>query len=370
MSEITQILGCMGPLTSSLLCLSLLLAYRFSPFREAPEKNKLLAIMAWYYVAMSLNWLDPLLYHYFPKIYLWETILYSFSLLFSQVAFFHIVYLLTEMEGKRRFPMIHYVVPALLGTAFMVWTLATPYETRLAAILFPEEARSGWNYSLISEYRLKFRGIYTLFYVSLCVKRILRYRKAVVEYSADRERSSVRWLFILIFLSLSLVPLPLSSFFFSNQTMGSTFIPLFSESVYFVQYAILCYNMLIGNYVIIKPEKRGKEKSRRLEKGGFETYMRKEKPYLNPKLKITDLTLPLITNRTYLSAFINKEYGMNFSRYINLLRIQELERLQGDTENNRLSQVELVLKAGFSTYQGYRKFITSERKLNKRPFMR
>jgi len=38
----------------------------------------------------------------------------------------------------------------------------------------------------------------------------------------------------------------------------------------------------------------------------------------------------LFSNRTYISAFINREYGMNFNRFINNYRLKEIERLQSE----------------------------------------
>ncbi|MEI3096093.1 MAG: hypothetical protein V8T33_07025 [Parabacteroides distasonis] len=45
-------------------------------------------------------------------------------------------------------------------------------------------------------------------------------------------------------------------------------------------------------------------------------------------MRITDLAAGLSTNRSYLSAFINKEYGMNFCRLINRCRLMALDRLR------------------------------------------
>ena len=94
----------------------------------------------------------------------------------------------------------------------------------------------------------------------------------------------------------------------------------------------------------------------------FERYMRTKKPYLNPGLRITDLLEPLGTNRTYLSAFINAQYGMNFSRYINNLRLKELERRRKLPENVHLEGVELVELVGFRTYRNYLHFKHTEDK--------
>ena len=132
-----------------------------------------------------------------------------------------------------------------------------------------------------------------------------------------------------------------------------------------VKHSALCYNMLIGNYVVISPEKRDHEKSTRPSKIVFETYIRKEKPYLNPELKITDLTLPLATNRSYLSGFINKEYGMNFNCYINSLRLNELERLRRVHRNDGTSDTDLIYMAGFSSSHGYRRFLKTRSTVEK-----
>lgn len=59
------------------------------------------------------------------------------------------------------------------------------------------------------------------------------------------------------------------------------------------------------------------------------------------------------TNRCYLSAFINREYGMNFSRFVNRCRFSELDRLRIAPENADKNNMELVLMAGFSGYRNY-----------------
>lgn len=373
MNEILRILEYMAPLTISLLCLFLLAGYYYFPPRNAVTDKKLLQVMMLYYGAMVVNWISPLLYIYAPEFYVYETVFYFFCLLITQVTFYHLVYLLTGTGGKNDFPAIHYAVAGVLGLFFTVWSLTVPYEVRLALVTSGGEMQAGYEaYSFLSTYRIELRGLYTLFYVVLGFRRFRRYRKTVGEYSADNQRSLLRWLYLLILLSLSFVPMPLGALFFSAQGLFYSIVPMVSVPVYVIQYILLCYNILVGNYVIISPEKEKQATKTpcRLDKKHFETYLRTEKPWLNPKLKITDLTLPLITNRTYLSTFINKEYGMNFSRYINTLRLEELERLRTDSRYDRLSEIDLILSAGFSSYYSFRNFLVSEQKLKKRPFIK
>ena len=97
----------------------------------------------------------------------------------------------------------------------------------------------------------------------------------------------------------------------------------------FVVYLIICYNLITYNYEVIEPEtEEGEGKSpTTLDRERFERYLRENKPHLNPKACITNLAAGLNSNRTDISCFINQEYGMSFSRFINSLRLKELERL-------------------------------------------
>jgi len=90
-----------------------------------------------------------------------------------------------------------------------------------------------------------------------------------------------------------------------------------------------------------------------LTKKELEKWILKYKPYLNPELKITDLIFEFQTNRTYLSAFINRKYGINFSRFINYWRLIEYEKMNADPANTLLTDKERALITGFSNYRGY-----------------
>src|SRR5690606_36735417 len=90
-----------------------------------------------------------------------------------------------------------------------------------------------------------------------------------------------------------------------------------------------------------------------LLKEEFERFMHEEKPYLNPELKITDLVAELRVNRTYLSAFINAEYHMNFSCLINFYRIKAYDELRNDATKKHLTNQELIELVGFKSYRSF-----------------
>ncbi len=62
----------------------------------------------------------------------------------------------------------------------------------------------------------------------------------------------------------------------------------------------------------------------------LERLMRDEKAYKDPMISKENLADKLSTNRTYLSQAIKDTYGMNFTGYINSLRIHEAVRLLSD----------------------------------------
>lgn len=75
--------------------------------------------------------------------------------------------------------------------------------------------------------------------------------------------------------------------------------------------------------------------------------MAKKQLYLQPDLSLTALACTLGTNRTYLSALINQQYGMNFNAYINNLRSEfALKYLE---EHPDIRKEDLCLKAGFGS---------------------
>ena len=82
-------------------------------------------------------------------------------------------------------------------------------------------------------------------------------------------------------------------------------------------------------------------------KTNFEAWMEQDKPYLNKDFRLTDLMQVLPLNRTYLSQFINAEYGCNFYQLVTTYRINEAKRLM--CEYPELKMKEIAEQSGFSS---------------------
>ena len=90
----------------------------------------------------------------------------------------------------------------------------------------------------------------------------------------------------------------------------------------------------------------------------LEAWIEKEKPYLNPDFQLSDLRQVLPLNRTYLSQFINTEYGCSFYQWVNGLRVEEAKRLM--REQPELKIQDLADRCGFSSRQVFARVFARE----------
>lgn len=80
---------------------------------------------------------------------------------------------------------------------------------------------------------------------------------------------------------------------------------------------------------------------------------KEEKLYLTDQITINDIAERLGTDRRYLSRFINERYGINFSRWISEMRIEEAKRLMEAKSEVSLEWV--ALQTGFSSLSYFSK---------------
>ena len=91
------------------------------------------------------------------------------------------------------------------------------------------------------------------------------------------------------------------------------------------------------------PEEGANEELRQM----LEQWMDNEKPYLNPDFRLSDLQRLLNMNRTYLSRFLQDEFGYSFYQFVNRYRIDEAMRLK--LENPDMKIADVAARCGFSS---------------------
>ena len=90
----------------------------------------------------------------------------------------------------------------------------------------------------------------------------------------------------------------------------------------------------------------------------LEAWMQKEKPYLNPEFRLLDLRKVLPMNRTYLSNFINGEYGCNFCQFVTNYRVEDAKRLMREHPDMKIQDV--AEQTGFTSSATFARTFSKE----------
>ena len=108
----------------------------------------------------------------------------------------------------------------------------------------------------------------------------------------------------------------------------------------------------------VEEEKEEPDPANAAYRATLETWIEKEKPYLNPDFQLTDLRQVLPMNRSYLSRFIKSAYGRSFYQWVNDLRIEQAKRLM--TEQPDLKIQDVAERCGFSSRSVFTQVFTRE----------
>lgn len=328
------------------------------------RKPLLLAVIA--YMASTFGWLCIIFYMTMPEIFVFLNSFLLLAFTFIHVIYYHFIFEMTRIEKKEKFSLIHYFFPAFLSLCMLIWSLFIPFDVQVSFTQFDDVYREKYKlYYLFYSSKPMLFFIWNIIYALFGLRRIIQFRKIVVNYSADEQRTSLTWLYQFLLAMLAAFPLAIIAISLPEGKDLPFWILIVFMIILIFKDIIFAHNVLLDNFVVMRPDADDQQDNeinentsatiKREEIKRLEIYIYKHKPYLNPKLKITDMTRELATNRTSLSLLINRTYGMNFSRYINRFRLEEFEKMRSNSLYEDLSELDQVLKAGFSDYRGYKR---------------
>ncbi len=367
---IMMVIKLVAPIIVALTCIFILALYRKD--NQEADIQKIVNVLILQLVSCVVSWLCSIFFWGATSFFVYIQWLFVPSILYSQILTYRYIFIHTVTKRGEQFSLWHYLWPLIPGMLFFISIFIYPQSLREYIVSVRpsiKEAPQFYNFMIqtVSILFLLTNIIYSAF--SIC--RISRYRKAVVNFSADESRTSLLWLKWLVYITLSSIPLGIITLIFGTGIAITLFLAILGVAAVILKGVIPIHNIMNREYVLMytiaeleAPEEDDSidKKSSIIKVETFERYIRTKKPYLNPDLRITDLLEPLGTNRTYLSSFINSQYGMNFSRYINHLRLKELEHRRSLPKNAAIEGIELVEQVGFRTYRNYLNFKHKEDK--------
>lgn len=357
-SETIKLMTIAGAGVIALFCCLIMVINRFDTNINQPKKTSV--IVAVMFLCASFSWFSALIYLIHPKAFFILHPLMYLAMLYYEVLLYRFIFLITQIKENEHFGIWHFIVPLIIVGGVFCGAFFVPYDVQMTIIESKGEVYGDYKlYALLMTSKAFTFFVYNIVYSLLCLLRIKRYQIVIPNYSADEGRSPVRWLYLLFYISLGTLPVVLLGSFLGKNPLFNTIALVFPVMMSTFQEIIICYNMAAGNYKIIAPERISMDDKAKNKVGceiirkKFERYMRISKPYLRTDLHVVDMAADLVVDRSTLTNFIREEYEMSFSRYVNLWRLKELRKLQANADLDKYSGLELVQKAGFSSYKGY-----------------
>jgi hypothetical protein len=333
------------------------------------QERTLKNILILYLLMKFLAWFTIVCYVFFPEAFVVLNIPCLAGFILAPVFFFRIIRFLTRIETEEQFSRLHWLIPALIGSVFLFWSLFVPFDVHVELVKSRQLSIPGEYelYSRLFTSKPLLRIVFMTVYYS-CIARLLvrYYHKASSLNSFTRKPR--RWVVFLIVLSLTFMLSSLTAVLLPRNSIDTSIHTAITALIGSGQYMLLTFHIIRRKYTLYavysepkaeteteaEPENGGRRlHSGKLTRRRLGAYFHKQKPYLQGNFKITDLAEAMDVNRSVISAFINKNYGVNFNRFVNSYRLKELERLQALPFNKGKSLAGLVKKAGFADLRQY-----------------
>lgn len=346
------------PITSAVLS-SLVTFLSLRDSQSNGEKKQRWSAIA-FFITNLFGCIFLYLYEFYPEIFAYVSSLSILAFVLFFVSIYRTLFFLTALDENERFTPLHYVAPLAFTAMFGLFQLVIPYHLQVKYVLDAEAFALPPNeiYGIIFEFRHYFESLFAVVYVYLSLTRVYAYYKKISNASGKAEKNSIRWMVFLIFFCLITSFATVVALYVPRQHFGTSPWAILSTVFIVWLHLDLTYHLIIHKYQlnvlpVTAPENDRNRHRGRITRHQLERFYKKEKPYLSPDFRMTHLVKALDVNRTAISNFINRTYGMSFSRYTNHWRLKEMERLKTMFGNDGKRTEQLVQQAGFSDVKQY-----------------
>lgn len=213
-------------------------------------------------------------------------------------------------------------------------------------------------------------AIFTFVVIYKAFMLLKEHKIANNSFSIQEIETKTRWLIKILYSGILICSIWLvlvvyndvnSQDFFSNN--GKYFLwGTSSILIYWMGYLGVYHNGVFRQREIIRnnliasiPEPKGVQKNK-LNISKFEeidTYIRKEKLFLNPNLSLSTLVTQFDLSEGYISQLVNNFSDSNFSTYINKLRIEQSQFFLQNKEYKNYTIISIALESGFNSKSAF-----------------
>ena len=287
------------------------------------------------------------------------------------------LYSLYALRSKNRFhlPDLLHFVPGIAAYFYMSRFFFF-YSPEKKILIDKGEINDFSTFSYVLLVSILLSGI---IYSILSYRLTIRYKKTIKERFSYSEGISLQWLRYCI-VSMALIFLSAITVFGLRDGLSVAF-PFNPEYIFYIILILLIFyigyfgikheNIFIDSTVVENRKKATEEKYKNSGVKDEEAakiyekllqFMQEEKPFLKPKLSLSELAENLYLSTNQLSQIINQQAGENFYDFVNKYRVEEF--LQKAEKNKNLSLLALALDAGFNSKSSFNYIFKRQKRLS------
>jgi AraC-like DNA-binding protein len=201
-------------------------------------------------------------------------------------------------------------------------------------------------------------AIQVVFFLIYGRKLVLQYNERIANFYSNLENKTIVWVKFLLYSFVATSTMSIAFNLIGREIfLHSTVLLAIPSSIFSI---LLFFIGLLGymqNHTVVDLKKDDVSHpafdQKKLHTGQMKLKLielfENEKVYYKPELKITDISQMLGTNRSYVSALINKEINCSFNEFVNKYRITEAKRIMEKDSTGNYSLNYLTESAGFGS---------------------
>lgn len=214
--------------------------------------------------------------------------------------------------------------------------------------------------------------LYTVFLIYKTFVLIIKYQKGTQNSSYNKVTINTQWLRQLLIIGLTVCSIWLVLTLYSQygnlgqfDSFGKYFLWLsISILIYWLGYSVVYYNYIFKQRTnlrsIISKGIEARKTTSSLKINEVKSMITSELLFLNPSFSLNLLSQKTKLSEGYLSQLFSDHSEINFSRYINELRINKAKELLLDSEFKNYTIVSIGLESGFNSksvfYDAFKKY--------------
>ncbi len=292
--------------------------------------------------------------------------LYTFASLSVYPLYYWYIKLLTS-EVKINYKNLKLLIPALFFSfaLLILYILMSPQEriNYIDRVLFNKPINELETINIKTQKVIYLLGrltfiIQIIVFMILGTKLVKRYNRRVANFYSNLENRTILWVKMLL---ISFIVTSLISIVFNiigrAVFINLTYLLVIPSVIFSGLLFIIGFQGYLQNYTVVDlvkdenthPEIDLRDFNHQLLKEKLLKLFEDETIYRDSNLKMTQISVLLQTNRTYISNLINNDFSCSFSEFVNRYRVTDAKRILVDEQFKNHSLTSISEVAGFGS---------------------